>query len=319
MPLLLACASSPVLPTIGPALELDPAGDGVAAADLDGDGFDELFYIHDGVMRWAGGRLELEGSFQRAAAGDLDGDGREELVLATGMSREYRGPAHLEVVSADSVERLASFPGDRTQIPELRVIDGQVWVATYANSRVVESGWVVSGALDVKASGLLATRSVPVGEEVVLAHVYGPEPKSDGDVRVGARVLPSHRGARSLAVADLDDDGDLELLAGDGWHYAYGERADGRVTLFEGPRWEESRAIAHFSDDYSAREIEVLEEGWILVTGTSGVHLLVRDSLGWKDHVLRDIPESAVAVAVRTPKGPAVLVSGTPSVLVPLR
>ena len=176
-----------MLPTIGPALELDPAGDGVAAADLDGDGFDELFYIHDGVMRWAGGRLELEGSFQRAAAGDLDGDGREELVLATGMSREYRGPAHLEVVSADSVERLASFPGDRTQIPELRVIDGQVWVATYANSRVVESGWVVSGALDVKASGLLATRSVPVGEEVVLAHVYGPEPKSDGDVRVGAR------------------------------------------------------------------------------------------------------------------------------------
>lgn len=298
---------------------MSSAADGVAAADLDGDGVDELFYVDEGVLRWGTSSHALEGSFQRAAAGDLDGDGREELVVATGMSREYRGPALLQVVSSEGVELLARFQSERTQVPELRVIDGRVWAATYLDSKVVQAGWVEDGALNVQGGGHLATRSLPVGDEVLLSHVYGIEPKSDGDLRIGDRVLPSLRGARSLAAADLDGDGDLEILAGDGWHYAYGAQADGRVTLLDGKDWSESRAIAHFPEDYSASEIEVLDEGWILVTGNTRVHLLSLDDLGWRDDVVAEVRETGNAVAVRTPKGPAVLISGSPAILVPLR
>ena len=325
MLVLLACSTTPSQtpaatgPVVGEPVSLDPASEGVAAADLDGDGHDELFYVHEGVLRWPGGEQALEGGFQRAAAGDRDGDGREELVIATGMSRQWRGPAHIGVVSEDGFEALATFSGERTQVPELRVVDGRIWVATYLDGRTVQAGWLVDGSLDVQASGLLATRSLPHGDEVVMAHVYGEQPKSDGDVRVGSRVLPGHRGARSLALSDLDGDGAPELLSGDGWHYAYGEQADGRVTLFEGPDWSASRAIAHFPRDYSARELEVLDEGWVLVTGTSYVHLLARDELGWADHVVADIDEGDVAVAVQTPRGPAVLISGEPARLVGLR
>ena len=315
--LLLSCSAELAQPDIGEAVELDPAAQGVAAADLDGDGWDELFYVHEGVLSWPGGSLELEGTFQRAAAGDLDGDGAEELVVATGMSRDYRGPAHLERISKSGSKRIATFSGERTQVPELRVVEGRLWVARYADSRVVEAGWFQDD-LQVAASGILATRSVPVGDEVVLAHVYGAEPKSDGYVALGDRRLASHRGARSLALADLDGDGDEDLLAGDGWHYAYGQQADGRVSLFEGPDFERSRTLAHFSEDYSARELEVME-GWILVTGTRQVHVLARDDLGWADHVVGEVDESGHAVFVRTPKGPAVLISGEPARLVPLK
>lgn len=316
--LLLACHAPAPAPPVEP-LTLENA-EGVAAADLDGDGHDDLILVQEGEASWLGHTLALGGGLQAVARGDIDGDGREEALLATGMSRAFRdAPARVWALDEAGGAMLWERKGERNQVADLRVVDGRVWIAPFADGRVVEGGWLAEGTFSAVSSAALGTQQLPVGEGVLIGRVYGDAPRSDGDLRLieGGReaTLPSFRGVRSLAAADLDGDGDLELLVGDGWHFAYGERAQGRVWLLEGPDWREGRAIAHLGEEYSARAIEPLD-GRLLVTGTRAVHLLSRDELGWKDIELGAITETGNAVAVRTPAGPAALISGTPAKLV---
>ncbi|MCB9744423.1 MAG: FG-GAP repeat protein [Alphaproteobacteria bacterium] len=316
--LLLAC-HAPAPPAASPVTLAD--ADGVAAADMDGDGADELVLVRGGVARWLDQEVELGGGLQAVARGDIDGDGREEVLLASGLSREAReAPARVWALRAQGAELLWERRTERNQITDLRVVDGRLWIATFSDGLTVEGGWLVGGALDPQATGKLATQQLPVGDGVVLGRVYGDAPRSDGDLQVqrggATTTLPSFRGVRSLSAADLDGDGAPELLVGDGWHFAYGERAQGRVLLLEGPDWTRGRVIAQLGAEYSARQIEPYE-GALLVTGTTQVHLLRRDALGWADEVLGPVTETGNAVVARTPAGPAALISGSPAKLVP--
>ncbi|MCB9762708.1 MAG: FG-GAP repeat protein [Alphaproteobacteria bacterium] len=319
---LIACPGPPPTPS---AASFDDA-DGVAAADLDGDGVDTLIFITDTEARWGEHRVDLGGALQAVARGDVDGDGVEEAVIASGMSRDHRdAPARVWRVDEDGATALWEQQGERTQITDLRVVDGRVWVAAYVDAREVRAGFIVDGALDtggLHSQARLAPAHLPLPPDAVaVGRIYGDAPKSPGDLKLirggQTTTLPSLRGVRSLAAADLDGDGDLELLVGDGWHYAYGQQADGRVALLDGPDWSEQRVIAHFGDDYTARSIEPID-GALLVTGTQHVHYLRRDALGWRDDVLGDITEADNAVVVHTPLGLAALISGEPARLVPL-
>ena len=110
---------------------------------------------------------------------------------------------------------------------------------------------------------------------------------------------------------------ELELLVGDGWHFAYGKQAIGRVRLLEGPDWSEGRTIASFDGEYTVREIFPIGDRLVAV-GTRAVHLLERDALGWSDHVLAPIEETGHAVVIQEAGGPAVLISGDPARVVPI-
>ena len=79
-------AQGSVAPT---PIELGDA-DGVVAADLDGDGQDEVIRILGSEALWLDQRADLGGRFQRGARGDIDGDGKEEALVATGMGRGDR-------------------------------------------------------------------------------------------------------------------------------------------------------------------------------------------------------------------------------------
>lgn len=308
--------------TVGTAQTLPPS-EAVAAADLDGDGVDEVLRYSQGRLEWEGGSAELGGVFQRAARGDVDGDGKEEVLIATGMGRADRAsPARIWVVGDDGANLLLERAGPRAQVPELRVVDGQIWAALFSADNVVEAGWVKDEDLDVQHSAKLALRQLPTSKGIVVGRVYGDVPKSDGDLTLvaptGASALPSHRGVRSMAAGDLDGDGQDELIVGDGWHYAYGTQALGRVAVLSGEGWQESRSIAHFPQDYSAQEIEV-HEGRVLVMGTRNVHLLQRDALGWQDLVLAQTSEGGSMAWVQGADGPAVVISGDPTQLIPLQ
>jgi hypothetical protein len=313
---LLACTPAPLKAQAPGATTTLDAAELVAAADLDGDGLDELISVSEGVLRWPGGEQAIGGAPARSARGVIDG--REVALVATGMSRDHKGvPAQIWMVSSEGAELALDLPTARAQIPTLEVIDGKIWAALFRDTYTVEGGWVENGAFTSVASGRLAEAQVPLGDQVAVGRVYGDEPRSDGDLILSpsGTKLPVFRGVRQLERADVDGDGDLDLLVADGWHSNYGAIADGRVLLLRGPDWTQGSVIAHLGADYTAESMD-LQGNDLLVNGPLRTHLLRRDAVGWVDF---DLGESGGnAVFVTTPDGPAVWIAGDPSRLVML-
>lgn len=297
--------------------QLGPA-DAVAAADLNGDGNDELVLVHQGVATWDAHSVELGGGLQATARGDIDGDGVEELLLGTGFSRGFReAPARVWVLDETGGRAIFEDDGPRNQIADLRIVDGRIWLVRFVDQWNAAGGWLSEGTHTPLASMHMGSQQLPMHGGVLVGAVYGEEPKSDGALwwvdDGGRKQLPSLRGVRTLATADLDGDGEPEVLMGDGWHASYAANADARVVLLDGEGWGEHRAIAWLSDDYTVRGIEADGHGRLLLTGTSHAHRLERDALGWKLTKLADLRETDNAVFVQQDGALGVLVSGQPA------
>ena len=96
-------------------------------------------------------------------------------------------------------------------------------------------------------------------------------------------TVPTLRGVRALAAADLEGDGRAELLFGDGWHKAYAKHGRFRPTV---ARWQPggawtSELVEERSDQYSIERI-----GWfaghLVASGSQGVYRYRRDGGAWK-------------------------------------
>ncbi len=293
---------------------------GVAAADLNGDGVDELVVFDAPLASWKGS--SLGGRFQRAARGDIDGDGDEEAVVATGQGRGVQeDAARVWALHDDRAQLLWEQAGPRNQVTTLQVRDGRVFVAAFSDTRRVVGGFLDDGALIPAADAHMGMQMLPWAGGVAVGRLYGDAPRSNGDlswVKEGkAAPLPSLRGVRTMATGDLDGDGAAELLVGDGWHVAYGERAVARVRLLRDPG-DLGRTIAFLDGSYAVTDLEVIGRGAearILAGGTEGVYLLTRDGLGWRSDRLADGSETGNAVFVKTHTGPAVAISGPSGVL----
>lgn len=343
--LLLACnpdagpllpASAPTAPETPPpeapkvaarTLELLDGSDAVAAADLDGDGFDDLILIDDGEFLLDDIVLgTLRGSVQHVSRGDIDGDGDEEALVATGAGRTDReAPAQLWAVHGDGAALLWEQAGERAQVADLHVVDGRVFLAAFSDSRTVQGGWLVDGALAIEGEASLGLAQLPMPDgSLLIGRIYGDEPRSDGDLKrhMGDRVspLPTLRGVKALEVADLDADGAVEILVSDGWHYQYGHSATARVRLHTGD-FLTARTIASFDESYNVRHMEVFGDVGnqsILVTASKAAHLLTRDDLGWRSVKLDTISETANAVVLKQADGWWAAISGKATTKVPL-
>ena len=82
----------------------------------------------------------------------------------------------------------------------------------------------------------MATTSDTDGNDFLVARGYGDKIGEVGDatlVRGGKEIkLPTHNGVSSGCLAQLDEDEELEVVLGDGWHMNYGKLAEPRVSVF---------------------------------------------------------------------------------------
>ena len=298
------------------------AADMVGAADWTGDGIDEQVRFVGEQAYWEGGSADLGGAPQVIRRARLPHG--ERLLVGTGMHRGNRAaPARVHEIGPDGSRVLWAESGPRNQIADLRILDGRIYVVRFVANKEVEGAFLEDGRLKSVHRGGLASQQIPLSDsDVLVGRVYGSKPKSDGDlrrVRNGrAQKLPSLRGVRTMELINVDKDDEAELLVGDGWHYAYGKQAVGRVFLLDGPNWTKGRTIAMLDGEYSARSIEssaaltggAPESAWLLVTGTKKNHVLRRDVLGWQDVVVGPSTETSNAVWVRTKAGLAIWAAG---------
>ena len=299
------------------------AADMVGAADWTGDGIDEQVRFVGEMAYWEGGNANLGGAPQVIRRARL-AEG-ERLLVGSGMHRGNRGAlARVHVIGPDGSRVLWEESGPRNQIADLRVVDGRIYVVRFVGQKAVEGAFLEEGRLESVHRDGLASQQIPLSDsDVLVGRVYGSQPRSDGDlrrVRNGrAQKLPSLRGVRTMELINLDHDEEPELLVGDGWHYAYGQQAVGRVLMLDGPAWTKGRTIAMLDGEYSARSIESSaaltgkgpDSDWLLVTGTKKVHVLRRDVLGWQDVVIGPSTETNNAIWVRTKAGLAIWAAGS--------
>ncbi len=277
--------------------QLEYSAEWLEAADIDGDGDDEIFLYNKGKLQIGATDarvFELEAEPKLAVHKKTAGG--EELIVAFGSSRTYSS-APLQIWRFDDEGEQMLWSLEKGQLGDLQYTDEGLFVV-FSTSDGLKSGWLKENSIDIVLEERLALRQLPIERSLIaVGRVYGDEPRSDGDLRLynvkskEFSPLPSFRGIRALALSDLNQDGEQELLVSDGWHFKYGTEAKARVVLFDGiDSAEPPRLLASFEGEYTVERITPHEkEPLILVRAPKHGYLLQLDSLGWKRHQLSQL------------------------------
>lgn len=322
-----------------------------AIADLDGDGTRELVVVDAKQLRVldATGRqlaaAPVAGGIQVLVATDLDGDERAEIYAGWGQTRDHmdakaritvhrfeRGKLVEEPVLVPETTRqeiVALVPMPDTSSLLVAYFDSKYMVTTNVLARTAR-GWTATKLAQLRTATSYARGDIDGDRkpDLVVGRVYGDDRGVDGDAFVlapdGSRtLLPSTRGLRSLALADTDGDGTLEVFMGDGWHQNYGKLARGRLT------W-----VRHTKDGFRSELVEdtpgqfelmrivpaTIDGKPALVTlGSHYVRVFVRDGEHWHGHTIAGTSRDIAVGDVDGTPGDEILVIGETSELVDLR
>jgi PKD repeat protein len=207
--------------TFGPEqliTELTGGANSVFAADLDGDGDQDVLSssydesagpFGDSTIAWYE-NLDGQGSFgplkpfpsttflgvRSVIAADLDGDGDQDVIFSSGFTFSGKDP-HPEgrIAWYENTDGLATFG------PQQVIVNTSSWM-------------IVIRAADLNADGDLDLFAAARSDSFSSGHVrWYPNLDGLGSFGPAQFVTTSAPGVRSVVAADLDEDGDLDVLS----------------------------------------------------------------------------------------------------------
>lgn len=323
--LITACGQSDFNLDLGESVSIAPS-EAVLGVDLDGDGFDTLLLVNGKVIKpeKVDNIVSVPGVIHALEAGDLDNDGKEEAIIATGEGKQARDvPQQVYLLDNSGLTKIWERKTIRNQVVDIKIINGQIWMVAFKDSKNVEAGYLdLEGNFKPESEGSLAIAQLPYKNSVIVGRIYGDEPKSGGDLTGPKGKIATKRGVKALSFVDLNHDNELDLLVSDGWYYAYGEHGYARVRFYEGPDFVKSRTLANFDQEYTVSEIQHISfngKDFLLATSTKYAHLLQLDRIGWSDLPVCEVGELGFAAFIKEQNGLSVACSGNPGKVVKLR
>ena len=283
-----------------PPPEATTPADQLITVDLDGSGTDILVRWNAGVLTWPGGRQEIDGRLITFDVGRLDED-KEAVALVFGRSKS--SPNAESTAWMLSEDGLLPIAYQATRFSDAQVVQDGVTLTSAEKSKRTKTVAVNSGGvreLTRSVMGLKA-RLIDASGTVAVGRLYGDKPRSDGGLeihRVGAppETIETVRGVRSLAVGDVDGDGNADLVYADGWHFRYAKKGEALLAVLPGPDFKTPIRIGQVSGSYSIDAVEVVRPGQLLVSATSSIVLFQSTPLGWTQKTLSPRMGSGVPI-----------------------
>jgi hypothetical protein len=291
---------------------VDKAGKQIASMPVIA-GIQQLSIANGKILAGWGASREHTEAVARFTLTHLDKDKLvEEVVLAPTTTR----PDVTGAIADGDRLHLAYFDSKYGVTKVTATHGASGWTASDPLTFRMATGWAIG---DVDGSGK---------KSLVASRIYGDQIGSDGDAFVlspdGKRtVLPTTRGAQSIAVADTDGDGKAEIFVGDGWAQNYAKNAQGLLTwirLVDGAP--KAQLIEDTPGQYSITQIiaaDVDGDGKpeIIARGNAYVRVYKRSGDAWKGITIAGKMRD-VAVGDLDGKGIEVLVVGDHSEVVDL-
>lgn len=171
-------------------------------------------------------------------------NGKKHILIAFGYGRgklDAKLSLKLYDENLEFIEEIFSDPTSRSETSHLQQIGSKVLINYYESKYFTKTGFLKKVGNNWEFVELFKKRlgsHLAVGNKsIAIGRPYGDAQGEDGDVLLYQKgeftKLPSLRGVRSIAFANIDEDPDLELLIGDGWHQNYGEKAEPRLSQID--------------------------------------------------------------------------------------
>lgn len=264
---------------------------GIAAGDLDGDGFAEIVtrapnglvaLNHDGTVKWVS-TLAMSDRDVTPSLADLDGDGRPEIVVGSA------------VVNHDGTVRVGPHADNGS--------NGGVWISTVADLNLDGRPEILTGKSAYRADGSVFWTSTqaegftavgnfdadPFPEIVVVSAGTVRLLEHDGVIKWGPVALPGGGRGGPPTVADVDSDGQPEIGVAGSTRYVVFE-TDGsvkwQVVIQDASSHITGSSVFDFEGDGSAEIVYGDEEYLRILRGVDGAELYrVRKTSGTRTEV----------------------------------
>ncbi len=255
-------------------------------------------------------------------AADIDRDGRDDVLIAYGIGKQQRDvPVHLVALRVkgpsgdhrrvtNSLYQATSY---RPQVVALSLADlegdsrPEILIAHHDSKYYVTAHLLRLGAGNDPLAGPLEARRVArirmasswaagrlpghKKSSLFVGRPYGEKKLDPGDLFMldgQHRVhISTKLGVRSVAFGDGDGDGIPDVLFGDGWHYDYGAKASGRLSIatIEPQGWS-THLIQSTPGQYEIRKIRITDVDFdrkpeIVAAGNRYISLFWHSPDGW--------------------------------------